>query len=92
MSKIAILVATLALASFGCGDSSGDGSQAVTIQFAGVVGMDDFACGDTYDNLGANDTSLKLTDFRFYVQDVEVQNTDAEWISVEAARTTGSRS
>jgi len=85
MNKIAILVATLALASSGCGSSSdGAGSpQAVTIEFAGKVGADDFVCGDTYDNLGSHDNSLKLTDFRFYVQDVELQNTDAEWVPVE---------
>jgi uncharacterized repeat protein (TIGR04052 family) len=55
----------------------------VTIQFAAKVGMDDFVCGDVYDNLGANDTPLKLTDFRFYVQDLEVRNADAEWVPVE---------
>jgi uncharacterized repeat protein (TIGR04052 family) len=85
MNRTTILVATLALASFGCDSSSGSGvadSQAVTIQFAAKVGADDFVCGDTYDNLGANDSSLKLTDFRFYVQDVKVQNTDAEWVPV----------
>jgi uncharacterized repeat protein (TIGR04052 family) len=84
MNKIAILVVTLVLASFGCGSSGGDAvsSQDVTIEFAGKVGVDDFVCGNTYDNLGANDNSLKLTDFRFYVQDVEVQSTDGTWAPV----------
>ncbi len=90
MNRLTILVGMLAVVSFGCdsssggtGGSGGSASQAVTIQFAAKVGADDFVCGDTYDNLGANDTSLNLTDFRFYVQDVELQNTDAEWIAVE---------
>jgi uncharacterized repeat protein (TIGR04052 family) len=88
MNRIAILVVTLVLASFGCGSSSGDAvsSQDVTIEFAGKVGADDFVCGDTYDNLGSNDNSLKLTDFRFYVQDVEVRNTDGVWVPVELAQ------
>jgi uncharacterized repeat protein (TIGR04052 family) len=93
-NRTAILMATLALASFGCDSSSGgtggtggEGtSQPVSIQFAGKVGADDFVCGDTYDNLGANDNSLKLTDFRFYVQDVEVQNAESEWVVVELAQ------
>jgi len=91
MKKLTILGVALALGSFGCDSSSGNGgtggsggagSQAVTIQFAAKVGADDFVCGDTYDNLGTNDSSLKLTDFRFYVQDVAVQNTNAEWVPV----------
>jgi uncharacterized repeat protein (TIGR04052 family) len=87
MNKLPILVGMLAVVSFGCDSSSGgtggSASQAVTIQFAAKVGADDFVCGDTYDNLGAHDTSLNLTDFRFYVQDVELQNADAEWIPIE---------
>jgi len=92
MSKITILVATLALVSFGCGDSSsggtggtgGEGSAvAVTIQFAAKVGMADFECGEVYDNLGANSTSLQLDDFRFYVQDVELKNADGDYVPVE---------
>jgi uncharacterized repeat protein (TIGR04052 family) len=93
MNKIAILVAIVALASFGC-DSSSDGSGgtgrtggagsalAVTIQFAAKVGMDDFVCGDTYDNLGANDDSLQLSDFRLYVQEVELKNADGDYVAV----------
>jgi uncharacterized repeat protein (TIGR04052 family) len=94
MKNLTILVGTLALVIIGCGSSSGgagggggaggDGSTlAVTIQFAAVVGVDDFQCGEVYDNLGANDTSLQLDDFRFYVQDVELKNADGDYISVE---------
>jgi len=70
------------LGSFGCGDS-GSSNQAVTIEFAAKVGTADFVCGDTYENLGANGTSLQLSDFRFYVQDVELKNADGEYVAVE---------
>ena len=92
MNETTILVATLALVSFGCGDSSsggtggtgGEGSAvAVTIQFAAKVGMADFECGEIYDNLGANSTSLQLDDFRFYVQDVELKNAGGDYVPVE---------
>jgi len=92
MKQTTILVATLALAGFGCDSSSegsggtgGDGGQgdAVSIEFAAVVGEDAFVCGDTYDNLGANDTSLVLSDFRFYVQEVEMKNAADTWVPVE---------
>jgi uncharacterized repeat protein (TIGR04052 family) len=91
MNKIAILVAIVALASFGCdsgsggtGGTGGAGSAlAVTIQFAAKVGMDDFVCGDTYDNLGVNnDDSLQLSDFRLYVQEVELKNADGDYVAV----------
>jgi len=87
MNETTILVATLALVSFGCGDSGGTGGEgsavAVTIQFAAKVGMADFECGEIYDNLGANSTSLQLDDFRFYVQDVELKNADGDYVPVQ---------
>ena len=41
-------------------------SQTVTINFAGQVGDEAFACGETY-ALGAADTPITAMDFRFYV-------------------------
>ena len=82
MNRVLILVGALTLGSFGCGDSDSS-SQAVTIEFAAKVGTADFVCGDTYENLGANATSLQLGDFRFYVQDVELKNADGEYVAVE---------
>jgi len=68
----------------GCGSSDeGTGSQAVTIEFQAMVGDQVFVCGDTYDNLGANDSSMQISDFRFYVQDVELRNADGDYVAVE---------
>ena len=78
MNKLTILVGALALATFGCGSDS----QAVTIAFAAKVGAEDFVCGDTYDGLGANDSSLQLSDFRFYVQDVKLKNANGNYVAV----------
>ena len=44
-------------------------SQRVTIQFAGTVGDDSFACGETY-RLGAADSPVTPLDFRLYVSEV----------------------
>jgi uncharacterized repeat protein (TIGR04052 family) len=86
MKTLTILGVALALASFGCdsstGGNGGAGSQAVTIQFAAKVGADDFVCGATYDNLGANGNSLQLGDFRLYVQEVELKNADGDYVAV----------
>ena len=79
-----ILVAALALAGFGCDSSSGgDASQSVAIAFEAMVGSEVFVCGTTYDNLGTDDSSLEVSDFRFYVQDVELRNADGDYVAVE---------
>ena len=50
--------------------SGGNAPQDVTVTFSAKVNGADFACGTTYDNLGATNASGDLTDFRFYVHDV----------------------
>lgn len=83
------LVAALALAGFGCDSSSGgEGGtggtpQSVTIDFEAMVGNEVFVCGTTYANLGADDSSLEVSDFRFYVQDVELKNADGDYVAVD---------
>ena len=82
MNRLVMTAGALALTSFGCDSDSGGGTQAVTIEFVAKVGADDFVCGDTYDNLGVNDTSLQLSDFRFHVQEVELKNADGDYVAV----------
>lgn len=89
MSKATILVTAFALAGAGCDSSSSGGTggtggsgQSVTVEFVAKVGARDFVCGDTYDGLGTDDSSLELTDFRFFVQDVELKNTDGDYVAV----------
>lgn len=84
MKRLGTLLALSALA-LGCGDESNASStpQEVELSFAAVVGDQPFVCGNTYDNLGANDTSLVLSDFRFYVQEVELKNAAGTWVPVQ---------
>lgn len=79
MKRLVVLVAALALAVIGCGD---DTNKDVTITFAAMVGGVPFVCGDTYDSLGANDTSLQISDFRFFVQSVELKNDAGDYVPV----------
>ena len=83
MKKLVMLGIAFSLAAVGCGDSEdGTDAQEVSINFDAVVGTDPFVCGNTYEDLGANGSSLTLVDFRFYVQDVELKSTDGDWIPV----------
>jgi uncharacterized repeat protein (TIGR04052 family) len=70
-----------------CGDDSGDAPPdagapdavppdaaplAVTIPFEAVVNGAPFACGQTYQGVGASDAAYVASDFRFYVHDVRL--------------------
>jgi uncharacterized repeat protein (TIGR04052 family) len=72
----------LSALALGCGDSS----QQVEIGFAAVVGEEPFVCGEEYHDLGANSSSLVLSDFRFYVQDVELKSAGGDWVAVDLAQ------
>ena len=84
MKRLGMVMALGALA-LGCGDdaSAPQQQQDVVLSFAAVVGDEPFVCGNTYENLGANDTSLVLSDFRFYVQDVALKDATGVWVPVE---------
>lgn len=84
MKRIGIVMALGALA-LGCGDDGNTAQerQDVALSFAAVVGEEPFVCGETYENLGANGSSLVLSDFRFYVQDVALKNAAGAWVPVQ---------
>ncbi len=59
------------------GGDAGSASRSYTIRFRAEVDGEDFACGTTYDGLGPSaDRSVTLTDFRFYVHQVELLAAD----------------
>ena len=78
MMRVGVFIAALAVLGVACGGSGGAGSQEVELSFAAMVGDREFVCGDTYENLGSHDTTLRLVDFRFYVQDVALKNAAGE--------------
>jgi uncharacterized repeat protein (TIGR04052 family) len=83
MKKL-VMVWTAILGSLvGCGSSDGTGAQDVSLRFVAMVGDVEFSCGDSYANLGSDATTLALEDFRFYVQDVALKNSNGEWVAVE---------
>jgi len=81
MSKPVVCSLFVALLVVGCGSDSS--SEDVTVDFAAVVDGTPFACGEMYENLGANNTSLELSDFRFYVQDIELRTEGGDYVPLE---------
>jgi hypothetical protein len=51
-------------------------TRKVSIAFAAKVGAKPFACGEVYEGLGLGQTSVKGSDMRFYVSDVELTTAD----------------
>lgn len=81
MKRAWIVLVAFAASVVGCGDDPA-GTSPVAIEFAAVVGDEPFVCGDTYDNLGADGVSLQLSDFRFFVQDIELRTQSGEYVPV----------
>jgi len=46
--------------------------ETITIRFAGMVGDEPFACGRTYAGIGRSASTVRPSDFRFYVSDVHL--------------------
>jgi hypothetical protein len=86
MKKLMMLGIALSLMGAGCGDSDDVAdTQQVSINFDAVVATDPFVCGNTYDDLGANGSSLQVSDFRFFVQSLELKNDAGDYVPVTLA-------
>lgn len=51
-------------------------NQHVSVKFSAVVGDQAFACGKSYDGIGITQSSITPSDFRFYVSEVELLDTN----------------
>jgi len=54
------------------------GPLAVDIPFLAQIAGVDFACGQTYDNVGSTDATYKGTDFRLYLHDIRLLSDTGE--------------
>jgi uncharacterized repeat protein (TIGR04052 family) len=57
-------------------------NQPVAIRFRAQVGDQDFACGKTYEGVGASKSRISPRDFRFYVQSVDLLNERGDFVPV----------
>lgn len=55
----------------------------VTINFEAWVGDEEFACGESYEDLGTSGSTITPTDYRFYVSDLALINEDGNAIPLE---------
>jgi len=68
-----LVITSLTTVGFGCASDDEDkGPVPITLQFAPVVGEQDFQCGQTYAGVGAPGVTVEPIDFRFYVHNVRL--------------------
>ena len=60
-----------------------EGPMDVAINFAARVNGAAFACGTSYDNVGASSTTINIVDFRLYVHDVRLVSSSGAEVPVE---------
>ena len=58
-------------------------TQEVSIDFQGWVGEDEFACGESYNQVGVAETTITPTDFRLYVSDIALVDRDGNTVPIE---------
>jgi uncharacterized repeat protein (TIGR04052 family) len=66
----------------GHSDDTGSDGVAVTLNFRGVVGDQDFACGTAYTGMGTTGTTWTPSDARLYVHDVHLVDASGAMVPV----------
>ncbi len=80
--KSILLATVIAFSGYGIANAQSN-TKEVVINFEGWVGSDRFACGESYDRVGASETTITPNDFRFYVSDVALIDEDGNAVPVE---------
>ncbi len=82
-NKKSILLATaITFGSYGVVQAQSD-TKEVAINFEAWVGEEEFACGESYDNVGTSESTITPTDFRFYVSNVALVDKDGNAVPIE---------
>lgn len=79
MKKLAVLIVTLVSAAF----AAAQDEQKVVINFQGVVGNEVFSCDQTYKDIGTSRSTMTVSDFRFFVEDVRLVDKKGKETSVK---------
>ncbi|TXD35632.1 metallo-mystery pair system four-Cys motif protein [Lujinxingia vulgaris] len=75
-----LLLPPLLLLGTACGNAGDDTTtQPLTLNFAAQVGDEAFACGQTYEGLGTTESSFEPFDFRLFISEIELRDTNGQW-------------
>lgn len=82
-NKKPIFIATAISLIFGGSAHAQSNMQQVTINFAGWIGDQEFACGENYEKVGTSESTLTPADFRFYVSDLALVDKEGKTVAIE---------
>ena len=77
-STIMFIIVLVTLAMLHMVIGYGESPTEIGIRFAAKVGDQHAVCGQTYENIGASESQLEITDLRFYVSNVRLINNAQE--------------
>ena len=80
--KSLFLASAILLASNGTIQAQSDPKE-VAIDFAAYVGESEFICGESYEGVGTEESTITPTDFRFYISDVALIDEDGNAVPLE---------
>lgn len=80
--KTVLLASTILFSSQVIAHAQSD-MQEVAIDFAAYVGESEFACGESYENIGTAASTITPKDFRFYVSNVALIDENGEAVPLE---------
>ena len=83
IARLAVIAALVSTAACGDDPVAPDGPLAISIQFDALVDGAQFTCGQTYPGIGTSSTTITPVDFRFYVHDVALIDTNGSSVPVE---------
>lgn len=82
--RVAVAVGLLvALAACGDADRSGQSEHTEALSFDAVVGEEPFLCDRAYQGFGAGDHTVRITDLRLYIHDIELIDANGDRHSVD---------
>ena len=82
-NKRSILLATaIAFGTCGYAQAQAD-TKEIAIDFEAWVGDEEFVCGESYEGIGVNESTITPSDFRFYVSDVALIDEDGNAVPLE---------
>ena len=58
-------------------------TKEVAINFEGRVGDEEFVCGESYEGIGASESTITPSDFRFYVSDIALIDEDGNAVPLQ---------
>ena len=80
--KSLFLASAILLASYGTSQAQSDIKE-VAIDFAAYVGESEFVCGESYEGVGTEESTITPTDFRFYVSNVALIDEEGNAVPLE---------